>query len=101
MTRAKRRLHDPLIEFPPYVAEETRSETESDDEFYERIAERWVENFNRTVLKCAGYDDVFYHEHVIPAMLCSSCNRDSGRVKTENVGVQTIETKHLDSNQDI
>jgi hypothetical protein len=40
-----------------------------------------------------GYNDFFFHERIIPAMLCSECgkNRDGG-TETENphVGVMTI-----------
>jgi hypothetical protein len=32
----------------------------------------------------SGYDDAYYHQHVIPAQVCESCGKDrAGNVKAE------------------
>lgn len=56
-------------------------------------AEMICEHCGHTVELKSGYHDAFYHEHVIPSMICKECgkNRAGTTDKTdEHVCVQTI-----------
>lgn len=33
----------------------------------------------------SGYDDAYFHQHVIPAMTCEACGKSAGQVTSEPV----------------
>lgn len=45
---------------------------------------------------CAGYMDAFYHERVIPGMVCNACGRDrAGNEKPTSVSANASEPVSL------
>jgi hypothetical protein len=57
------------------------------------VADMICEHCGREVELTTGYNDGFYHDYVIPAMLCKGCNKNRhGGSETEHpmAGVMTI-----------